>query len=194
MAYSYLNAIDVSVPSTFRAIVAVKAFVDPNPSSSAKFWESAKKAGETLRGYVRHLLKAAATYFKSTKFTDITFSMNQIVSATASFRGNIKGALDAHGITFDMLTKELERVFTAIVKDLEKVSLPDKASGNAERVEIVDKFLDGTTQALVKLAARCRIDKEVVTTYLLALRPHMQTLIVAIGMSIPPSVMSARVV
>ena len=194
MIHPYLNAIDASVPSNFRAIVAVKAFVDPNLSSSDKFWESAKKAGETLRDYVRRLLKAAATYFKSTKFTDIAFAMNKIVSVTASFRDNIKGALDAHGITFDTFTKELESMFTVIVNDLEKASLPDKASGDAERVEIVDKFLDATTQALVQLAARCGIDEEVVTSYLLALRPHVQTLIVAIGMSVPPSVMPARVV
>ncbi|KAF8548040.1 hypothetical protein OG21DRAFT_1423796, partial [Imleria badia] len=145
------------------------------------FWEIAKKSEKNLQDYVHSLLEAAATYFKSTKFTDITSAMNHIVSATTTFRDNIKDALNARNITIDAFTQELEGVFTTIVDDLEKIPPPDKAPGHAERAEMVDKVLDDASQALIKLATRHGIEEEVVTTYLLALKPQVQALTVVIG-------------
>ena len=166
----------------------IQALVGPKPSSP-DFWEMAMKSEKILQDYVPRLLESAATYFKSTNFTDIKFAMNHIVSATATFRDNIKGALDAHHITFDTLTEELEGVFMAIVNDLEKIPPPDKAPGHAKREEMVDKVLDDTSRALIKLATRYGIEEEVVETYILALKPQVQALIVAVGMSHPRSVM-----
>ena len=98
---------------------AIQALVAPNPSPS-DFWEMAMKSEKVLQDYVPRLLKSAAAYFKSTNFTDITVAMNHIVNSTATFRDNIKGALDAHHITFDPLAEELR-----IVNDLEKILPPD---------------------------------------------------------------------
>jgi len=72
------------------------------------------KYEKDLQDYIPRLLESAATFFKSTNFTDIKFAMNHIISATATFRDNIKGALDAHHIAFDTLTEELEGIFMAI--------------------------------------------------------------------------------
>ena len=113
--------------------------------------------------------------------------MNHIVNNTATFRDKIRGTLDARHITFDTLTEELEGVFMAIVNDLEKIPPPGKAPGHAEREEMVNKVLDDTARALKKLSARYGIEEEAVTAYLLALKPHVQALIVAVGMSLPPS-------
>ena len=163
---------------------AIQALVAPNPSPS-DFWEMAMKSEKVLQDYVPRLLKSAAAYFKSTNFTDITVAMNHIVNATATFRDNIKGALDDHHITFDALTEELEGIFMTIVNDLEKIPSPDKAPGHTEREEMVDKVLDDTGRALIKLATRYGIEEEVVKTYLLALKPQVQALTVAVGMSNP---------
>jgi hypothetical protein len=149
----------------------------------------AMKSEKNLQDYVPRLLKSAATYFKSTNFTDITFAMNHIVNSTATFRDNIKGTLDAHHITFGALTEELEGIFMGMVNDLEKFPSPDKAPGHAEREEMVDKVLDDTARALMKLAMRYGIEEKVVETYLLALKPQVQALTVAVGMSNPRSIL-----
>ena len=154
----------------------------------------AKNSEKNLQGYVHRLLEAAATYFKSTKFTDITSAMSNIVNTTATFRDNIKDALDDRHITFDTFTQELEGIFATIVNDLENIPPPDKAPGHAERAEMVGKVLDDASQAILKLATRHGIEEEVVTTYLLALKPHVQVLTVVIGMFILSTVLPARVV
>ncbi|KAI9460050.1 hypothetical protein HD554DRAFT_2134648 [Boletus coccyginus] len=141
----------------------------------------AKESEEKLQKYVHSLLEAAATYFKSTHFTDITSTMNHIVNSTATFRDNIQGALDAHNVTFDALTGELEGIFMGIVNDLEKIPPPDKAPGHAERAEMVDKVLDDAAQGLLKLTARYGIEEEIVITYLAALKPMVQALTVTVG-------------
>ncbi|KAF8433669.1 hypothetical protein L210DRAFT_3411540 [Boletus edulis BED1] len=158
----------------------IKGFAERKPTST-DFWEMAKESDKKLQDYVHVLLEAAAAYFKSTKFTDIGSTMNHIVNATATFRDDIKGALDAHNITFDAFTKELEGVFMAIVNDLKQIPHPDKAPGHAERADMVERVLDNTAQALVKLAMRYGIEEEIVTTYLSALKPQVQALIGIIG-------------
>ncbi|KAF8128198.1 hypothetical protein EV363DRAFT_1341128 [Boletus edulis] len=168
------------LPPAFRMTGLIKAVAEPKPTSS-DFWEIAKESEKKLQDYVHDLLEAAAAYFKSTKFTDIESSMNHIVNTTATFRDDIKGALDAHNITLDAFTKELEGVFMAIVNELEQIPPPDKAPSHAERAEMVDKVLDNTTQGLVKLAVRYGIKEEVVTIYLDALKPQVQALIVVVG-------------
>ena len=175
--------VDAYLPPALRVAGAVQAFVAPKPSPS-DFWEMAKESEQNLQNYVHSLLEAAATYFKSTHFTNITSTMNHIVSTTATFRDNIQGALDAHNVTFDTLTGELEGIFMGIVNDLEKIPPPDKAPGHAERAEMVDKVLDDAAQGLLKLTTRYGIEEEVVTTYLAALKPKVQALTVAVGMSI----------
>ena len=175
----------------------IQAFLEPKASMQppSDFWEMAKKSERNLHDYVPRLLEDAATHFKSTQFTDITSSMDHIVNATTTFRDNIRGALDAHDITFDMLTEELEGIFMAIAHDLEKFPPPDNlVLGHAERAKTVDKVLDDTAQALVKLAARYGIEEEIVTKYLLVLEPQVQALTVAIGMLIPRSVQPVKVV
>ncbi|KAG6382008.1 hypothetical protein JVT61DRAFT_639 [Boletus reticuloceps] len=149
--------------------------------SPPDFWEMVNKSEKRLQDHVHRLLEGAASYFKTAKFTDVTSAMNHIVSATATFRNDIKGALDAHHITFDTLTKQLEGVFTAIANDLEKIPPPDKAPGHAERKKMVDKILDDTEQALIKLTSSYGIDEVVITTFLSALKPHVLTLMVTIG-------------
>lgn len=154
----------------------------PSPSD---FWEMAKKSKTLLQSYVPRLLESAAVHFKSAKFTDITAVMNRVVSITATFR---ESALDARHITFDAFTKELKGAFSVIVNEL-GIPSPDKAPGHAERAQIVDKILDDATLALIKLAARCGIREKVVATYLHALKPLVQTLIVTVGMLMPPCVL-----
>ncbi|KAH0828908.1 hypothetical protein J3R83DRAFT_2327 [Lanmaoa asiatica] len=171
---------DAYLPSALRLTGVFQGSV-ASKRSPADFWEMAKEYEKTLQDYVPRLLSDAASYFKSTKFTDITFAMHHIVDTTATFRDNIKGALDAHHITFDALTEELEGIFMVIVKDLEKIPPPDKAPGHAERAEMVDNILDDTSVALVKVATRYGIEEEVVTTYLVTLRPHLHALTVAVG-------------
>ena len=165
---------------------AIQALVAPKPSTP-DFWEMAVKSEKSLQEYVPRLLESAAIDLESTNFTDITFAMNHIVNATATFRGNIKGALDAHGITSDALAKELEGIFMAIMNDLEQIPAPNKALGHSKREEMVDKVLDDTARALKKFAAGYGIEEDVVTAYILALKPQVQALIVAVGMSTPPS-------
>jgi hypothetical protein len=164
----------------------IQARAAPKPSPP-DFWEMAIKSEKVLQDYVPRLLDNAAAYFKSTKFTDITLAMNYIVSNTATLRDDIKGTLDANHITFDTLSEELEEVFMGIMNDLEKIPPPDKALGHVEREEMVDKVLDDTARALKTLAVGYGIEEEVVTTYILALKPQLQALIVAVGMSTPPS-------
>ncbi|KAF8548038.1 hypothetical protein OG21DRAFT_1501252 [Imleria badia] len=168
------------LPIALRITGALRTFIEPKPSPP-DFWERAKKSEKILQDYVHRLLEGAATYFESTDFTDITPAMNHIVSATATFRDNIKDTLDARHITFDTFTLELEGIFTTIVNDLEKIHLPKKAPGHAERAEMVDNVLDDASQALIELATSHGIEEEVVTTYLLALKPQVQALTVAIG-------------
>ena len=175
LSYSHLGVTDNYLPPTL--------------SLTTDFWETAKKYEQTLQDYVPRMLKSAAADFKSTKFTDITSSMNSIVHATATFRDNIKGTLDARHVTLDTLTKELEGIFMGIVHDLEKIPPPNKAPGHTEREEMVDKIMDDTELALNNLATRHGIDADVVTTYLGALKPQVHALIVAVGMSISPGVM-----
>jgi hypothetical protein len=115
--------------------------------------------------------------------------MNHIVGATATFCDNIKGALNAHHITFDTLAEEREGIVMAIVNDLEKIPPPDKVPGHVKREEMVDKVLNNTAQELIKLATLYGIEEEVIKTYLLALKPQVQALIVAVGMSDPCSVL-----
>ena len=153
----------------------------------------AKKSEKNLQDYVHRLLEAAATYFESTKFTDITLAMNHIVNTTATFRDNIKDALDARHITFDIFTQELEGVFATIANDLKNIPPPNKAPGHAERAEMADKVLDDASQAIVNLATRHGIEEEVVTTYLLALKPHVQALTVVIGVFILSTMLPVRV-
>ncbi|KAF8436027.1 hypothetical protein L210DRAFT_2492856 [Boletus edulis BED1] len=174
----------VTLETVLRVKVVFQAFVQPNLPSSSDFWESVKESEKNLQDCVHSLLGTAATYFKSTKFTDIRVTMNHIVNATTAFRDNIKAALDArHGppVTFDTFSEELEGIFMAIVNDLEQIPPPDKAPSHAERAKIVDKVLDDTEQALIKLATRFGIQEEIVTTYLDALKPHVHALIVTIG-------------
>ena len=152
--------------------------------SPSDFWEMAKTSEKNLQDYVGSLLGAAATYLKCTKFMDITSAMDHIVSATATFRNNIQGTLDAHHVTFDVFTVELEGAFTAIMNNLPKVSLPDKAPGHAERAEMVDRVLEDAAQELIKLTTRYGIAEGVVTSYLAALKPKVQALTVAVGKSI----------
>jgi len=168
------------LPSALRMTSIIQALVAPKPSSS-DFWEMAMESEKVVQDYVPRLLESAATYFKSTNFTDIKFTMNHIVSATATFRDNIKDALDAHHITFDTLTEELEGIFVVIKNDLEKIPPPDKAPGHADREEMVDKVLDDTARELMKLATRYGIEEEIVETYILALKPQVQALTVAVG-------------
>ncbi|KAF8551540.1 hypothetical protein OG21DRAFT_1524388 [Imleria badia] len=149
-------------------------------SSPPDFWEIAKEYEKVLHDYVPRLLGSAATYFESTNFTDITSSMNHIVSATTAFRDNIKGALDAHHITFDIFTEELEGTFMTIVNKIENIPLPDKASGHAERAEMVEKVLDDTERELKKLAARYEIEEDI-AAYLMALKPRVKALIVTVS-------------
>ncbi|KAI9455834.1 hypothetical protein HD554DRAFT_2147107 [Boletus coccyginus] len=163
-----------SIKSAFQTLVA-------RESSSSDFWETAKKSDKTLQNYVPRLLKNAAAYFNSTKFTDITSAMNHIVSNTTAFRDHINGTLDARHITFDTLNEELEGIFMTIANDLEKIPAPNKAPGHAEREAMVDKVLVDTLQELKKLAAHYRIEEEAVTAYLLALKPQVKALIVAVG-------------
>ncbi|KAF8545927.1 hypothetical protein OG21DRAFT_1306960 [Imleria badia] len=141
----------------------------------------AKESEKSLEVYVHLLLEAAVTYFESTNFTDITSAMNHIVSATATFRDDIKDALDARNITLDTFAQDLEGMFMTIVNDLENIPPPDKAPGHAERAEMVGKVLDDASQALIELATSHGIEEEVVATYLLALKPQVQTLTVVIG-------------
>jgi len=150
--------------------------------SPSDFWEMAKESEKNLQDYVRSLLEEAATYFKSTHFTDITSTMNLIVNATATFRANIQGALDAHDITFDTLTEELEGIFMGILNDLPP---PDEApDGCVERAEMVDKILDKVAQELIKLATRYGIEEEVVTSYIAALKPKVHALTITVCMSV----------
>lgn len=138
----------------------------------------AKNYERILQDYVPRLLESAAADFQSTKFTDVTSAMNNIVHATATFRENIKSALDAHHVTLDTLTRELEGVFMPIVHDLGN---PNKASGHVERKEMMDKILDDTELALTNLATRHGIETEVVTTYLRALKSQVHALVIAVG-------------
>lgn len=160
---------------------AVRAFMKSKPSPS-DFWDMAKKSENNLLDYVHRLLEDADKKFMSSKFTEIRSAMDRIVSATATFRDNVKGALDAHHISFDTLTEELEDIFTIIVDDLKKIPLPHKAPDHAKRAKMVDKVLADTMQGIAKLAAHHGIDKEVVLIYLLALEPPVHKLTVAIGM------------
>ncbi|KAI9460433.1 hypothetical protein HD554DRAFT_1586953 [Boletus coccyginus] len=141
----------------------------------------AKESEKNLQDYIHSVLEEAATYFESTHFTDIASTMDLIVSTTATFRDNIQGALDAHNITFDTLTEELEGIFVGIVNDLEKIPPPDEAPGHAERAEMVNRILDDVARELIKLATRYGIEEEVVTSYINALKPPVQTLTVAVG-------------
>jgi len=150
-------------------------------SSPPDFWDKAKEYEQVLQVYIPRLLRNAARYFKSTAFTDITSSMQAIVSTTATFRNNIQDALDTNHITLDMLTKELETIFMEVVHNLKNIPPPNKAPSHAERDEMVNKVLDDTELALINLLARYGIEEEVVTTYLGALRPHVRALTVAVG-------------
>ncbi|KAF8436031.1 hypothetical protein L210DRAFT_903573 [Boletus edulis BED1] len=164
----------VTLETTLHMKAVFEAFVKPNLPSS-DFWELAKESEKNLQECVHSLLGTAATYYESTKFTDIRVTMNHIVNATTAFRDSIKDALDAHHgppVTFDTFSEELEGIFMAIVNELEQIPRPDKAPSHAERAEMVDKVLDDTEQALIKLATRFGIQEEVVTTYLDALKPH----------------------
>lgn len=174
---------DAYLPTPLRLTSAIQAFLAPEPSPS-DFWEKAKGYEQILQDYVPLLLTSADSYFKSTAFSDIAYSMKNIVHTTATFRDNIQDTLDAYHITIDSLTKELETVFMTIVDDLKNIPPPSKASGHAERDEVVNKILDDTELALVNLATRHGIQEDVVTTYLDTLRPHLRALIVAVGMSI----------
>ena len=187
IAYSYLIFIDAYIPPALRMSGVIQAYLEPKPPvpPPSEFWEIAKKYEQTLQGYVHRLLESGAAYFNSANFTVISSSMNHIVNATATFRDNIQGTSDAHNITLDMLTEELEGIFMAIVHDLEKIPPPDKAPGHAERAKMVDQILSDTTWALVQLAARHGIEEEVVMQYLLVLIPQVQILTVAVGMSSP---------
>ena len=185
LSYAHLDVADAHLPSTLGVTI--------------DFWETAKKYEQTLQDYVPRMLKSAAADFKSPKFTDITLAMNNIVHATATFRDNIKGALDARHITFDALTKEFEAIFAATVNGLKKLppKSPNKAPGHAERQEIVDKIMDGTRLALTDLATRHGINIEFVTAYLGILRPQVHALVVAVGTSsvleMCPSLLTHRV-
>jgi len=168
------------LPLALRMKGAIQALVAP-ALSPPDFWEKAMKSEKTLQDYVPRLLESLATESKLTKFADIKFAMNHIVNATATFRNNIKGVLDTQHITFDTLTEELEGIFVTIMNDLKKIPPPNKAPGHAEREEMVDMVLDDTSRALIKLATHYRIEGEVVETYILALKPQVQALTVAVG-------------
>ena len=150
------------------------------------FWTEAKASEQTLQVYVPSLLESAAEYFNSTAFTNITSAMDSIIHDAATFRESIQGALDAHNITLDTLTKKIETICMTAVHGLENLPTPDKAPDKAEREETIDKILDEVEAALLDLTARYEIDKQVVTAYLRALRPHLHALTVAVGVAIPP--------
>lgn len=175
------------VDSAHSAKSEVQAFVAPKPSPS-DFWEMAKNHETILQEYASQLLRSAAIHFESTKFTDVTVIMNRIVSITTTFRDSIKGALDARHIAFDTFTKDLGDIFTAVAANKLGISLPNKTPGHAERARIVDKILDDAVLALIILATRCGIKKEVVTSFLFALKPLVQALIVTVGMSTSSSI------
>jgi hypothetical protein len=80
------------------------------------------------------------------------------LNVSATFRDNIKGALD---VAFDTRAEELR-----IVNDLKKILPPDKAPDYAERAEMVDKILKDTARALMKLATRYAIEDEVIKIYI----------------------------
>lgn len=182
LRHSYL--IDVAyIPSAVRMMGAVQGLM-ARESSPPDFWEMAKEYEKIFQDYIPRLLESAATYFESTHFTDIISSMNHILSATAAFRNDIKGALDAHHITINTSTEELEGIFMVMVNELETITPPDKASGHAAREEMVDKVLDDTARELKKLSARYGIEEDV-ATYLITLKPQVLALIVAVGMSTP---------
>lgn len=157
--------------------------------SESEFWEEAKKSEKTLQDYVPRLLKSAAAYFKSTKFTDIISAMDGIVRATATFRDSIRGALDAHHISLDALTLELAAIFITIVDDLEKITPKNKTPSHAEREEMVDKILNDTEVALTNLTMRYGIEENITTTYLQTLRPQVHAVVASVGMSISPCAM-----
>ena len=173
---------DAYIPPTLRLTSATQNLVIPKRSPSG-WWDTAKKYEQVLQDYIPRMLESAAAYFKSTRFTDITSAMNNIVHATTTFRDNINDALHVHHITLDALTKELEVVFMAIVHDLENIPSPNKAPGRAEREEMVDKIMDDSELALNDVATRYGIEVEVVTTYLHLLKPQVHALMVTIGMS-----------
>ena len=140
-----------------------------------------KEDEHILQDYVSFLLKSAEAYFKSTAFTDIVPAMEGIVLTTATFRDSIQDSLDAHHITLDMLTEELEAIFMGVVHDLEDIPPPSKAPGHAERNGVVNKVLDDTELALINLLTRYGIDAVVVKTFMDALKPHVCALTVAVG-------------
>ena len=174
-----------------RFASAVQAFAAPPPSPS-DFWEKVKEYEQSLQDYVPRLLKSAEAYFKSTAFTDIAHAMEDIVRTTATFRNSIQDSLDAHHITLDMLTEELEAIFTGVVHNLENVPPPSEAPGHAERDGVVNKVLDDTELALIDLLTRYGIEAEVVKNFLDTLRPRVCALIVAVGRLNSPSVLSTN--
>ncbi|KAN0098016.1 hypothetical protein V8E55_002462 [Tylopilus felleus] len=111
-AYKLIRYSHPNTPAR-RIMGAVRAFMKSKPSPS-DFWDMAKKSENNLLDYVHRLLEDADKKFMSSKFTEIRSAMDRIVSATATFRDNVKGALDAHHISFDTLTEELEDIFTII--------------------------------------------------------------------------------
>ncbi|KAN0100111.1 hypothetical protein V8E55_000095 [Tylopilus felleus] len=139
-----------------------------------------KISEETLQDHVHNLLESAAAYFRLDKFTDILSTMNHIVSATATFRDDINGVLDAHNITFDILCQGLEDAFMVIIDGLEKIPPPDKAPGHAERLEMFDKIMNDTTKGITNFATPYGLEDEF-SPFFSGLKPHVQSLIVTIG-------------
>jgi len=119
---------------------------------------------------------------KSCRNTSTAYSaMNHIVSATATFRESLAGALEARNLAFSEFAQGLEAIFMVIMNDLEKKNPPDKAPEHAERAKTVDKVLDTANLALTDLAEPHGVDRDVVAAYFSALRPHLHALVVALG-------------
>ena len=183
VCYSHLNFTDAYLPLALRVTHPI---LDPDTSifSSHDFWQVPKISEETLQDHVHNLLESAAAYFRLDKFTDILSTMNHIVSATATFRDDINGVLDAHNITFDILCQGLEDAFMVIIDGLEKIPPPDKAPGHAERLEMFDKIMNDTTKGITNFATPYGLEDEF-SPFFSGLKPHVQSLIVTIGMLTP---------
>ncbi|KIJ61023.1 hypothetical protein HYDPIDRAFT_97461, partial [Hydnomerulius pinastri MD-312] len=146
------------------------------------FWERAEALGQILQNYVQQMLKEADKDYGFHKFTDITSTMDHIISSTSAFRGDIQRTLETHNITIHQFSQELEGFFELIVNRLEdEFPSPDKAPSHAERAVMVNYVLDQTEETLLHLTARSGIQGDIVVNYFSVLRPHVEVLTVAVG-------------
>ncbi|KAG9312741.1 hypothetical protein JVU11DRAFT_7173 [Chiua virens] len=175
------------LPSDLNQVALVQpgALALPNSDGSpSDFWDAVEKYENTMQDYVPQLLNSAAVFFDSTKFTDIISAMYDIVNTTATFHNTIQETLHTHDMTLDMVTEELEGVFTSIAKDLETRPSPDGAPGCAELTTMVDEILDKVALDLEHLFQRLGIEEGVATDYIRTAKPHIQRLVVAVCTSV----------